>query len=220
MELQDVKSSKSLAEIYEEDFTNAREKEAGNKVVAQVDKDLEKKHAEIEDLFDELSGKLDALSNARFTPKPVCPLPLFVSDDILIRRTNSRNLPSQPSATSPPSRSNPLSPQPYRPLLSSHQKRPSSRIQRTKIGPISLLRKRRPLDKSAEKLVLLWLKPLTNSPRERKGRRNVRRRNWSGPRGSRLLGRMGKRRDLERERGGRGRGRRGMWERVGGVGLR
>lgn len=71
MELQDSKSNKSLAEIYEEDYSTSKEKEAGRTVVHQLDKDLEKKHSEIEDLFDELSGKLDALSNARFTPKPV-----------------------------------------------------------------------------------------------------------------------------------------------------
>ncbi|KAK4692138.1 U3 small nucleolar RNA-associated protein MPP10, partial [Phenoliferia sp. Uapishka_3] len=69
MELQDTKSNKSLAEIYEEDYTTAKEKDAGRAVVNELDKDLEKKHAEIEELFEELSGKLDALSNARFTPK-------------------------------------------------------------------------------------------------------------------------------------------------------
>lgn len=71
MEIQDVKSNKSLAEIYEEDYTTAKEKEAGREVTHELDKDLEKKHEEIEELFEELSGKLDALSNARFTPKPV-----------------------------------------------------------------------------------------------------------------------------------------------------
>ncbi|KAL8279145.1 hypothetical protein RQP46_008401 [Phenoliferia psychrophenolica] len=70
MEIQDTKSNKSLAEIYEEDYTTAKEKDAGREVVHELDKDLEKKHAEIEELFEELSGKLDALSNARFTPKP------------------------------------------------------------------------------------------------------------------------------------------------------
>lgn len=71
MELQDVKSNKSLAEIYEEDYTTAKEKEAGRQVTHELDADLEKKHVEIEELFEELSSKLDALSNARFTPKPV-----------------------------------------------------------------------------------------------------------------------------------------------------
>lgn len=71
MELQDSRSNKSLAEIYEEDYTTAKERDAGRKVVHELDKDLAKKHDEIEELFEELSGKLDALSNARFTPKPV-----------------------------------------------------------------------------------------------------------------------------------------------------
>lgn len=71
MELQDSKSNKSLAEIYEEDFQTAKDKEEGRTVTHELDKELEDKHAEIEELFDELSGKLDALSNARFTPKPV-----------------------------------------------------------------------------------------------------------------------------------------------------
>ena len=71
MEIQDVKSNKSLAEIYEEDYNTAKEKAAGREVTHELDKDLEKKHDEIEELFEELSGKLDALSNARFTPKPV-----------------------------------------------------------------------------------------------------------------------------------------------------
>ncbi|KAM0752990.1 Mpp10 protein [Meredithblackwellia eburnea MCA 4105] len=70
MEIQDTRSGKSLAEIYEEDYTVAREKDAGREVVHELDKDLEKKHTEIEDLFEDLSAKLDALSNARFTPKP------------------------------------------------------------------------------------------------------------------------------------------------------
>lgn len=71
LEVQDTKSGKSLAEIYEEDFVSAREREAGRKVTHALDADLEKKHKEIEDLFEDLSGKLDALSNAHFTPKPV-----------------------------------------------------------------------------------------------------------------------------------------------------
>ncbi|GAA5834951.1 hypothetical protein JCM3766R1_002051 [Sporobolomyces carnicolor] len=69
LELQDTQSQKSLAEIYAEDYEKSREKEEGRKVTNELDKDLEKKHQEIEDLFEELAGKLDALSNARFTPK-------------------------------------------------------------------------------------------------------------------------------------------------------
>ncbi|SGY33154.1 BQ5605_C002g01456 [Microbotryum silenes-dioicae] len=70
MELQDTKSNKSLAEIYEDDYQSARAKETGEKVVHEMDAALEAKHQEIEQLFDDLAAKLDALSNARFTPKP------------------------------------------------------------------------------------------------------------------------------------------------------
>ncbi|GAA5923512.1 rRNA-processing protein MPP10 [Sporobolomyces koalae] len=69
LELQDTQSQKSLAEIYAEDYEKSKEKEEGRKVTNELDKDLEKRHQEIEDLFEELAGKLDALSNARFTPK-------------------------------------------------------------------------------------------------------------------------------------------------------
>ncbi|CEQ38573.1 SPOSA6832_00018 [Sporobolomyces salmonicolor] len=69
LELQDSQSQKSLAEIYAEEYEQTREKEQGREVAHALDKDLEKKHQEIEELFEELAGKLDALSNARFTPK-------------------------------------------------------------------------------------------------------------------------------------------------------
>ncbi|GAA5894260.1 hypothetical protein JCM5296_004697 [Sporobolomyces johnsonii] len=69
LELQDSQSQKSLAEIYAEEYEQTREKEQGREVTHALDKDLEKKHQEIEELFEELAGKLDALSNARFTPK-------------------------------------------------------------------------------------------------------------------------------------------------------
>ncbi|GAA5912122.1 hypothetical protein JCM6882_003059 [Rhodosporidiobolus microsporus] len=69
MELQDSKSQKSLAEVYEDEFRDAREREQGREVVHELDKDLQKKHDEIEALFEDLAARLDALSNARFTPK-------------------------------------------------------------------------------------------------------------------------------------------------------
>ncbi|GAA6048117.1 U3 small nucleolar RNA-associated protein MPP10 [Rhodotorula toruloides] len=69
MELQDTKSQKSLAEVYEDEFREKREKEEGREVVHELDKDLQKRHDEIEALFEDLAARLDALSNARFTPK-------------------------------------------------------------------------------------------------------------------------------------------------------
>lgn len=69
MDLQDTKSNKSLAEIYEDEYAAARD--GDNAAKPEVDSELEKRHEEIEALFEDLSSKLDALSNARFTPKPV-----------------------------------------------------------------------------------------------------------------------------------------------------
>lgn len=108
MELQDSKSNKSLAEIYEDEYTTAKEKEAGRTVVHTLDKDLEKKHAEIEELFEDLSAKLDALSNARFTPKPVrfsrfastsCSLVLVGLLDIVLNTDGLLFRSPQPKAT-------------------------------------------------------------------------------------------------------------------------
>ncbi|EMS24877.1 U3 small nucleolar RNA-associated protein MPP10 [Rhodotorula toruloides NP11] len=69
MELQDTKSQKSLAEVYEDEFREKRDKDEGREVVHELDKDLQKRHDEIEALFEDLAARLDALSNARFTPK-------------------------------------------------------------------------------------------------------------------------------------------------------
>ena len=69
MDLLDQQSDKSLAQVYEDEFTQAREREQGRQVTHQVDQELEDRHAEIESLFNDLSGKLDALSNAHYTPK-------------------------------------------------------------------------------------------------------------------------------------------------------
>ena len=68
-ELQDTKSSQSLAQIYEDEYTAAQ-----NGGVAGEDRDgrLKKDHDEIEKLWEGICGKLDALCNAHFTPKQVC----------------------------------------------------------------------------------------------------------------------------------------------------
>lgn len=62
-ELSDVKSSKSLAEIYEDDY-----KGVDNDL--EISEELQKNHDEITQLFQNLSYKLDALSSAHFIPKP------------------------------------------------------------------------------------------------------------------------------------------------------
>jgi U3 small nucleolar RNA-associated protein MPP10 len=67
-ELQDTKSSQSLAQIYEDEYTATQ---SGG--VAREDRDgkLKKEHVEIEKLWDGICGKLDALCNAHFMPKQV-----------------------------------------------------------------------------------------------------------------------------------------------------
>ncbi|AMD22767.1 HHL003Cp [Eremothecium sinecaudum] len=62
-ELSDVKSSKSLAELYEDDYN-------GNKAETKISEDLQKAHDEISELYKSLVYKLDALSSANFIPKP------------------------------------------------------------------------------------------------------------------------------------------------------
>ncbi|GAA5824614.1 hypothetical protein JCM3770_006696 [Rhodotorula araucariae] len=69
IELQDTKSQKGLAEVYADEFRDAREREQGREVTHELDADLQKRHEDIEALFEELAGRLDALSNAHFTPK-------------------------------------------------------------------------------------------------------------------------------------------------------
>ncbi|KAH8925990.1 Mpp10 protein [Atractiella rhizophila] len=70
-ELENTQSQKSLAEIYEDEFNKdkAAAVDPTFKKDAALDEKTKKQHAEIELLFEQLSSKLDALSNARFTPK-------------------------------------------------------------------------------------------------------------------------------------------------------
>ncbi|PTN39759.1 rRNA-processing protein MPP10 [Saccharomyces cerevisiae] len=62
-ELSDVKSSKSLAEIYEDDYTRAEDESA-------LSEELQKAHSEISELYANLVYKLDVLSSAHFVPRP------------------------------------------------------------------------------------------------------------------------------------------------------
>ncbi|KAH9200014.1 U3 small nucleolar ribonucleoprotein complex, subunit Mpp10 [Zygosaccharomyces rouxii] len=62
-QLSDQKSSKSLAELYEEDYKGVSQD-------AAVSEELQKEHDEISDMFNNLFYKLDALSSAHFIPKP------------------------------------------------------------------------------------------------------------------------------------------------------
>ncbi|GAA5891962.1 hypothetical protein JCM8208_002952 [Rhodotorula glutinis] len=69
LELQDTKSQKGLAEVYADEFRDSREREEGREVTHELDADLQKRHDDIEALFEDLASRLDALSNAHFTPK-------------------------------------------------------------------------------------------------------------------------------------------------------
>ncbi|THH02823.1 hypothetical protein EW026_g20 [Hermanssonia centrifuga] len=65
-ELQDTKSKQSLAEIYEDEYTAAK---TGGPAGEDRDGKLKKEHDEINKLWENICSRLDALSNAHFTPK-------------------------------------------------------------------------------------------------------------------------------------------------------
>ncbi|KAF7791832.1 hypothetical protein EIP86_002856 [Pleurotus ostreatoroseus] len=65
-ELQDTKSKQSLAEIYEDEYVAAK---TGGVAGEDRDGKLKKEHDEIERMWEAICSKMDALSNAHFTPK-------------------------------------------------------------------------------------------------------------------------------------------------------
>jgi U3 small nucleolar RNA-associated protein MPP10 len=65
-ELQDTKSSQSLAQIYEDEYVVAQNGGTGGD---DRDGRLKKEHDEITKLWDNICSKLDALCNAHYTPK-------------------------------------------------------------------------------------------------------------------------------------------------------
>ena len=67
-ELQDTKSKESLAQIYEDGYTAAQ---TGGIAGEDRDGKLKAEHEEITKIWETISSKLDALSNAHFTPKAV-----------------------------------------------------------------------------------------------------------------------------------------------------
>jgi U3 small nucleolar RNA-associated protein MPP10 len=69
VELSDAKPTKSLAEVYEDEFTKQQQVATGTYVDERTVKQ-QQQHSEIDTLFKELCYKLDALSNYHFTPKP------------------------------------------------------------------------------------------------------------------------------------------------------
>ncbi|EJD47644.1 Mpp10 protein [Auricularia subglabra TFB-10046 SS5] len=65
-EISDQKSQKSLAQLYEDEYSAAA---SGTATVDDRDGKLAKEHKELEKLWDGICYKLDALCNAHFTPK-------------------------------------------------------------------------------------------------------------------------------------------------------
>nr|GAT44214.1 predicted protein [Mycena chlorophos] len=94
VELQDSKSSQSLAQIYEADYVAAQ----NGTSVDDRDGKLQKEHAEIEALWESISGKLDALCNAHFVPKQ--PKATITSVSNVSTATMESALPTTKSATS------------------------------------------------------------------------------------------------------------------------
>ena len=71
LDIKDTQSDRSLAEIYADEFSAERQRASGgSEKIPEIDSKLQKEHDSISSIFDELCSKLDALSNARFTPKP------------------------------------------------------------------------------------------------------------------------------------------------------
>lgn len=66
LELQDTKSKQSLSQIYEEEYTATQ---TGGVAGEDRDGKLKSEYDEITKLWEAISSKLDALSNAHFTPK-------------------------------------------------------------------------------------------------------------------------------------------------------
>ncbi|ODQ81306.1 hypothetical protein BABINDRAFT_160668 [Babjeviella inositovora NRRL Y-12698] len=66
-ELSETKSSKSLAQLYEDDYQNAT---GATTAPSAASDELTKAHEEITAMYQSLSHKLDALCSAHFVPKP------------------------------------------------------------------------------------------------------------------------------------------------------
>lgn len=66
-ELSETKSSKSLAEIYEDEYKGTGDSQAAS---GEISEELQKQHDEISELFSSVTHKLDSLCSAHFIPKP------------------------------------------------------------------------------------------------------------------------------------------------------
>lgn len=95
-ELQDSKSTQSLAQIYEGEYTAAK---AGGLQLDDRDGKLQREHEELEKIWEGITGKLDALCNAHFTPKAVrCHLfsnvPVWIPDIFAAERDDHKSFES------------------------------------------------------------------------------------------------------------------------------
>lgn len=70
LDIAGTRSDKSLADLYADEYSAERQRLEGTDIVHEVDAKLEREHGAITRMFDDVCAKLDALSNAHFTPKP------------------------------------------------------------------------------------------------------------------------------------------------------
>jgi len=90
VELDDSKPQESLAEVYEREHLKSTNPDENPDA---ADEKLQKEHKEIEAIWADVSGKLDALSNWHYTPKPAKPSLAIVADTAAISMEEA-----QPSA--------------------------------------------------------------------------------------------------------------------------
>ncbi|KAF6765942.1 small nucleolar ribonucleoprotein [Ephemerocybe angulata] len=95
LELKDTQSQQSLAQIYESDYMAAQD---GGALPDDRDGKLKKEHDEIEEQWDKICSKLDALSNAHFVPKQ--PKSLISTVSNVSTATMESALPTTKSAAS------------------------------------------------------------------------------------------------------------------------
>ena len=77
VDLDDSKAKQSLAELYEEEHVKS---ENPDTYVSQSDEKLRKEEKEVEQMWRDVCGKLDALSSWHYRPKPAAPTLTVVSD--------------------------------------------------------------------------------------------------------------------------------------------
>lgn len=68
--LSDQKSQQSLAELYEQEYTQAQAGGAATAPMSEADAKLAAEHAELSALVENVFAQLDQLSNAHYTPRP------------------------------------------------------------------------------------------------------------------------------------------------------